>query len=267
MIPYQPSNLDFRPIFSKECLNKLHAFSDDIPLNKFMESPNNAEGLMTEYIYATAKIEGNTYTEAEVETLLKTGNTAAGKSITDALMILGMKKAYDYVMLTKPGDSVGYSEIMQVHSYAMIQLLNQKDVGTIRDVEVAITGSKYSQSFDVTTLTSDLHRIAETSLKYNDPFERAAYLHCNIAYLQPFIDGNKRTARFMQMMSMIASGITPLFIRKEHIQNYRDAIIAYYKFGKYDKYEAFFLDTYKANRDTLHPCLYGDEPDTAPVPA
>jgi Fic family protein len=216
-----------------------------------MEDTTNAEMVMSNYIYTSAKIEGAKYTLDECRNLIRKGKTVSTKSSAEAVMIQGMKCAYDYVMKTELGNEVSYNNILKIHKIAMTESLSLYELWAIRLVEVEIGGSEYIPTSGVNVLTSELKRIIMTSKKYTDPFERGVYLHCNIAYLQPFCDGNKRTSRFTQIMSMMASGIFPMYEQAGLIDEYIQSVASYYETGSYKEYASHFIRAYDANVNTL----------------
>lgn len=67
---------------------------------------------------------------------------------------------------------------------------------------------------------------------YTNPLEKAVFLHCNIARLQPFIDGNKRTSRMIESVVMMNADIIPVYSAKDaDILNYRKGLIRFYETG------------------------------------
>ena len=79
--------------------------------------------------------------------------------------------------------------------------------------------------------------------QYTNPLERAVYIHCNIAKLQPFIDGNKRTSRMMESIALMNANIIPVYSSRDaDILNYRKGLIAVYETGNYSPYADYFLN-------------------------
>jgi hypothetical protein len=93
-------------------------------------------------------------------------------------------------------------------------------------------------------------------------FEKAIYLHCNLAYLQYFEDGNKRTARMMQTAAMVKGGILPLFFNDTLADRYTRAVVVYYETGDYAPYVSFF----KENHRLAIASFLGREPSVGPDP-
>ena len=79
--------------------------------------------------------------------------------------------------------------------------------------------------------------------QYTNPLERAVYIHCNIAKLQPFIDGNKRTSRMMESIVLMNADIVPVYSSRDaDILNYRKGLIGFYETGNYSPYADYFLN-------------------------
>ena len=73
--------------------------------------------------------------------------------------------------------------------------------------------------------------------------ERAVYLHCNIERLQPFIDGNKRTSRFLESIVLMNNDIIPVYSSiDEDLLNYRKGLIHFYETEDYSPYADYFLN-------------------------
>lgn len=89
---------------------------------------------------------------------------------------------------------------------------------------------------DQRTVVSGLHQ-------YTNPMERAVYLHCNIARLQPFIDGNKRTSRLLESIVLMNHNIIPVYsAQDEDLLNYRKGLIHFYETQDYSLYVDYFLN-------------------------
>lgn len=87
-----------------------------------------------------------------------------------------------------------------------------------------------------------LNEILYNQQAIKNPLERAVYLHCNIARLQPFIDVNKRTSRMVESIVLINAGIIPIYSNKDSdILNYRKGLVYFYESGDYSLYADYFL--------------------------
>lgn len=72
---------------------------------------------------------------------------------------------------------------------------------------------------------------------FRDPFEREALLHIGIVKIQPFEDGNKRTAQLVTGFNLLKSGYAPMLISQQDKDRYiqyidEDDVIGFAKFMK-----------------------------------
>lgn len=76
---YNSDNLIYKPIFTQEEIELLDKLNQTLSLKKFLSTQNLVEKFGFDFVYTSAKIEGNTYTKADALTLLDYGRTAGGK--------------------------------------------------------------------------------------------------------------------------------------------------------------------------------------------
>ncbi len=100
----------------------------------------------------------------------------------------------------------------------------------MRTCGVRISGTEYIPPKNQQEIKSKLNEILFQQEEFTNPLEKAVYLHCNLARLQPFIDGNKRTARMIESIALMNAGIIPVYSAKDSdILNYRKGLIAFYE--------------------------------------
>ena len=105
-----------------------------------------------------------------------------------------------------------------------------------------IAGSDYEPLASPMEIEEELNHIIEEQTQLSNPLERAVYLHCNIAKLQPFIDGNKRTARLAESVVLMNEDIIPIFSTNNiDINDYRTGVLYFYETGEYTRYVDYFL--------------------------
>ena len=200
-------------IFNKEQQEKAQ-FILDHPLAKLSDlRSNEIKDLAVVWCYYSGKIEGNTYTYVETEALLKDGITSE-KKYEDAKMLKNLYNTF-----------------------------SDEESGYLRTRAVRISGTEYIPPKDLHDIRAKLNEILYQQEQYANPLERAVYLHCNIAKLQPFIDGNKRTSRMVESIALMNADIIPVYSSKDaDILNYRKGLIAFYETGDYSPYADYFLN-------------------------
>lgn len=240
-----------REILTTEERAWLLAVAKNYPLDVFLKDNRNFEEAAVDFVYTSAKIEGNTYDRIDTDGLVRMGVTAGGKKHTDALMIVNLKSAFDDVMQADVNTVIDRDYVCNLHKVLMESLLPKKEQGMVRMSAVSIGATEYQPLESFTKLTEEMKTIMQVANRYNDPFERAIYLHCNLAYLQYFKDGNKRTARLTQTAALTQSGILPLFFSASLIEKYKRSVISYYETGEYRAYIDFFKENYLVAMERL----------------
>ena len=233
-------------IFDSEQQEKA-AFILGNPLSKLSDLySNELKDLAVEWCYYSGKIEGNTYTYVETEALLKDGITSE-KKYEDAKMLKNLYNTFiselEYINKGKNLEHIDERTLFRVHQSISTGLVSNEESGSLRTRAVRITGTVYIPPKDLQEIKSRLSEILFNQEYYANPLERAIFLHCNIARLQPFIDGNKRTARMIESIVLMNANIIPVYSSKDSdILSYRKGLIAFYETEDYKLYADYFLN-------------------------
>ena len=229
--------------------NAAKAKAEYIKHNRYSQFSNlesfELKNLAVVWCYYSGRIEGNTYSLVETEALIKDDITAS-KTYSETKMIKNLYNTFiSIVEMVKHNERVKIDEffVKTVHSSLTDELLKTDYRGKFRDMPVQIVGTEYKPPIDRDTVARIFDTILDEQYLYENPLERAIFLHCNIARLQPFHDGNKRTARTLESTVLMSSNIVPVYSsRPEDTLKYREAIIDFYETENYEKYINFFLD-------------------------
>lgn len=248
---YSPQFTAYRPILSEEDKAQLFELSQYYSLDAFKADNRNFEEAMVDFVYTSAKIEGNTYSRLDTDNLLRLGYTAGGKLYSDAIMLMNLRKAFFSIISTTKNTLFDADFIADLHKTLMKDLLPSFEQGIVRTSGVLIGGTKYSPLAEPERLKTEQKFILHIAEQYDNAFEQAIYLHCNTAYLQYFRDGNKRTARLLQTAAMVKNGVLPLFFSDTLITEYKNALIHYYETGDYSLYVDFFKENYRLSIERL----------------
>ena len=235
-----------KPIFNEEQQKKA-AFILESPLAKLSELySNEIKDLAVVWCYYSGKIEGNTYTYVETEALLKDGITSE-KRYEDAKMLKNLYNTFiselEYIQKEKNQEIIDERTLFRVHQSISTGLVSNEESGALRARAVRISGTDYTPPKNQQEIVSKLNEILFQQGGYSNPLEKAIYLHCNLARLQPFIDGNKRTARMVESIALMNADIIPVYSAKDSdILNYRKGLIAFYEMEDYSLYTDYFLN-------------------------
>lgn len=226
-----------KELASKILDNKLSKL-DDLNSSEIKE-------LAIAWCYYSAKIEGNTYTYVETEALLK-DNITSEKRYEDAKMLKNLYNTFigeiKYIYKDKNVEEIDITTLLRIHRSLSSELISTEEQGEFRNRAVRISGTEYTPPADIIEIKMQINEILYNQQTIENPLERAIYLHCNIARLQPFIDVNKRTSRMVESIVLINAGIIPIYSNKDSdILNYRKGLVHFYESGDYSLYADYFL--------------------------
>lgn len=240
---FNPDFLNYTPIFSKDETAILDDVNRRLSLKEFIKNKNLVEKFGFDFVYTSAKIEANTYSRADALTLLDYGRTSGGKSYSDAKMLINLNKAFKFIL--NDDCIINKHKIREIHQILASDLVEDKELGAVREKGVLIRGSSYIPPNDTLSLESQLDRVLEIAKSITNPYDKSLYIHNNIAYLQYFVDVNKRTARTMLNLSLICDEKMLLIPQEELISTYIDGILEYYEYGTCKKSKEFFIKSYQ----------------------
>lgn len=196
-----------------------------------------------ELSWKSSAIEGNTYNLLETETLLKEGITAPGKKAEEALMLLNHKKALEFVR--------GNLDLFKTLKLSVIEKLHEvlteglQVTDGLRKRVVIIIGSSYRPPENEFQVREVLEQACELIQQQTDPFSKALLALLLINYIQPFEDGNKRTARILVNALLWAENSCPLSFRSVSIQDYKSAILLFYELNYLPAFKRLFLEQFQ----------------------
>lgn len=201
------------------------------------------ERLGIDLSWKSSQIEGNTYTLLETERLLRESKTAEGKTKEEAVMLLNHKDALSFIL-----DNPDYlQELTDSHIEDIHQLLT-KDLSIdkgLRRHRVGITGTNYhplDNEFQIREAMRDACKLINS--KYNI-FEKALLTLLLLSYIQPFLDGNKRTARITSNAILIANDYCPLSFRSIDSIDYKKAMLIFYEQNNLYAFKQIFIEQFE----------------------
>ncbi|MEI8344060.1 MAG: Fic family protein [Candidatus Moraniibacteriota bacterium] len=197
------------------------------------------ERLNIDFSWKSSKIEGNTYDLLETEQLIKNQQQAIGHTQEEATMILNHKATLEYI---REGEA-SFQEIT-VKKIAEIHALLTKELGVtnnLRKTLVRITGTKYMPLDNEFQIREALEKTCSLVNKTENAFEKAVILMLLIAYIQPFVDGNKRISRLFGNAILQAFDCCPLSYRSMDEIEYKKAILLFYEQNNASYFKELFL--------------------------
>ncbi len=228
-------------------LEKLSALQDKFIQNisELSEYQYNKEleRLAIDLSWKSSQIEGNTYSLLETEKLLKEKETASGKTKEEAVMLLNHKDAIDFIV-----ENPDYlypltvSKIEDIHSI----LTKELDVDrNIRKRRVGISGTNYRPLDNEFQIKEALSLMCDLINKKENIFEQAILALILISYIQPFVDGNKRTARIVSNAILINHKYCPISFRTVDSVDYKKAMLLFYEQNNVTIFKKIFIEQFE----------------------
>ena len=183
------------------------------------------EEFLTEYIYNSNAIEGNTLTLRETDMVLR-GLTIDQKSLKEHLEVIGHKEAFDFVTeLVKEKCEINERVIKQIHYLVLAD--KKDDRGVYRRLPVRIMGAAHEpvQPYLIVPKMEELLRNYLASEEHI--VTKLARFHIEFEGIHPFIDGNGRTGRLLVNLELMKAGYPPIDIK------FTDRIAYYNAFDEY----------------------------------
>lgn len=223
-----------------DSLQKL--FKENIAELSSEEYKREFERLAIDLSWKSSQIEGNTYSLLETERLLKEQETASGKTKDEASMLLNHKAALDFIL-----GNVDYihpltiSRIEDLHSI----LIKDLNVGrNIRKRRVGISGTNYKPLDNEFHIREAFQAMCDLINSKENVFEKALLALVLISYIQPFEDGNKRTARIISNAILMHQGNCPLSFRTIDSIDYKKAMLIFYEQNNISVFKRIFIEQY-----------------------
>ncbi len=213
--------------------------SEDLPSTL---AKKELERLIIELSWKSSRIEGNTYTLLDTEKLILNNETAVGHEPAEAKMILNHKDAFTFVREhASEFDTVTRANLEKLHSI----ITGGLGVGAgLRSRPVGVVGSVYHPLDNIHQIREGVDHISAMVSRMASPYAKAMLALLGISYLQPFEDGNKRTARLAANAILLRYGRAPLSYRSVDENEYREAMLVFYELNSIVPFKRIFLAQY-----------------------
>ncbi|MFH1457270.1 MAG: Fic family protein [Patescibacteria group bacterium] len=226
--------------YLQEILNKYQFDIKKLPANVIKQE---FERLTIELSWKSSVIEGNTYTLLETESLIKHGIKAKGHKKEEAIMILNHKYTLDYIRKNLTSfKKISISKLEDIHRLLTNNLNIQHG---LRNIPVGITGTIYQPLDNNHQIREALEKTCKIVNQEKNIFSQAVILMLLIAYIQPFVDGNKRTSRLVANAILIANNICPLSYRSVDEEEYKKAVILFYEQNNLNYFKQLFIKQFE----------------------
>ena len=186
------------------------------------------EQLLIDLSWYSSRLEGNRKTLLYTRELFLKGRSA--NDDLDATMLLNHKDAIEFIVDEVPTYGITLPVVRNIQGILMNGLLaNPASLGATRRTVVNISDTVYLPTQIPALLDEMLGAIVERARAIKNPVECAFFLWVNIAYLQPFEDGNKRASRLCANLPLLLSNCAPLSFLDVEPADYALAMLGVYE--------------------------------------
>lgn len=164
-------------------------------------------------VHYSTRIEGNTLTLEQVETLLRGGQVSAPPSQAQEARNYYEAMQYAQSVVAAPSPRVSEDTIKALHYIVAKLLPGDYNPGRYREGRNFVVDRTTGRALfrppppdQVETLMDEYVRWLNTRQAGMDPYCKAALAHLNFVAIHPFYDGNGRTARLIETMALYLAG-------------------------------------------------------------
>lgn len=234
-------------VFTESELDKLNQLQKEYETNIKDLNPSDyqkeLERLAIDLSWKSSQIEGNTYSLLETERLLKEKQTASGKTKEEAVMLLNHKDALDFIIENKDFlNPLSVSKIEDIHNILTKELGVERN---LRKRRVGISGTNYKPLENEFQILEALRASCDVINKKDSIFEKALLALVLISYIQPFMDGNKRTARIVSNSILMNYDYCPLSFRTVDSIDYKKAMLLFYEQNNISTIKDIFIEQFE----------------------
>lgn len=223
---YQPNESSLLPPTVAAELYAKGRARDQLPAGTYARKV--LEQLLIDLSWFSSRLEGNRKSLLDTRELFRKGRSEADD--LDATMLLNHKDAIEFMVDAVPTEGITVPVVRNLQSLLMRDLLEDSgDLGAIRHRVVNIPDTVYLPSQVPNLLEEMLELIVEKARQVRNPVEAAFFLWVNIAYLQPFVDGNKRSSRLSANMPLMLFNCAPLSFIDVEQGDYALAMLGIYE--------------------------------------
>jgi len=201
------------------------------------------ELLAIDLSWKSSQIEGNTYSLLETEKLLKEHQTASGKTKEEASMLLNHKEALDFII--ENPDYLSHLDVARIENIHSILVQELGINRNIRNRRVGISGTNYKPLDNEFQVREALEKMCILINSKENIFEKSLLALVLISYIQPFSDGNKRTARIISNAILMHHEYCPISFRTVDSIDYKKAMLLFYEQNNISAFKKIYMEQFE----------------------
>ena len=192
--------------------------------------------LRVDFSWASSRLEGSSYTQAEAEALIVSGKPASGKHVLETQMILNHGAAI--TMLVGNAGKVG----LDAHT---LQSLHATLSPGTRRRPMEIPCADLSPPSVSPFVEERFLLFLEKAAAISDPFEQAFFVMAQLPYLQPFAEANKPVSRLAANIPLFRHNLCPLSFVDVPALTYTEGTLGVYELGRIELLRDVFVWAYE----------------------
>lgn len=193
-----------------------------------------------EFSWKTSQIEGNTYDLLSTERLLRFGEKSKNNTEFEAQMILNQKEALEFIL-----EDIGMWQTPNIVQLEQLHTIVDKELDISRNIRkglVGITGTNYRPLENEYQIREALQRLFAWIQNSVSTYEKSLLAVLGVSYIQPFVDGNKRTSRLLSNAILLSGGLAPLSYRSVDDKEYKEATLVFYEQNSIQPFKRLFIE-------------------------
>jgi Fic family protein len=171
-----------------------------------------------EYTFESNRMEGNTMTLRETEMVIKEGLTISGKSMREHLEAINHQEAIRFIKdLQQKNNAFNERDLLSIHNL-ILRGINPEDGGHYRKTHL-----HNNKNFDIDPEPQKIAKEIEeyffwyeTNKNTLHPVILAAEMHFRLLKINPFNDGNGRTARLVMNLILLQKRYLKVNIKSDN---------------------------------------------------
>jgi Fic family protein len=239
---YEPNVTKWlKPAQAKKLASIAHAdaATNDTSYRRVMNS------LLIDLSYASSRLEDVRITWLDTKGLIELGERPDGLTEKEFRIVSNHKTAIQYLCEHRADITLSQRTLLEVHQMLTHGLLgNPGDEGRLRLAPVHFAESAYRPISIPQVLGDETRLFCEKAVQIEDPFEQSLFAMVMISYLQPFMDGNKRTSRLCMNIPLLKHSLAPFSFTEIDRREYTFGLLAFYERGRTDFIAKVFYDAY-----------------------
>lgn len=184
---------------------------------------------LTELVWNSCRIAGNSYTLLETEHLFDTGESGEGKKPSETQLLLNHKSAIEHLVNLGENIQIDRSIILQLHA------IIYKGLNT---TQAEISEMAYHPLDNQDTIDRCFDNILEKANQIQNPFEKAFFLLIHLSYLQP---SKTILARLVANIPFFFYNLSPLSYLEIPTRLYIKGMLGIYELKRIDLLRDLFV--------------------------